>query len=567
MLPFKQKLNKSNRIVWLFVKIFIQETPKFYFILSIVIFCIFFVSFNKLSCKFLLEEIIDNEANRNYNICKLFCYELVLSIIQELKYLLFLRIYGEHIQNVCVKGLTRIMTQQQLVGSDYDNGILQTNFQIGCVGLAKLLSLLVLNLLPGLIGVFNIFKQSFKRFDVLFVILIVYCFLVFIILNLCMIPVEVDYKRRANDCSGLEKRALYETLQNYENIKTSCTMKYEVRKYADNIGRYRKELVYYKSVGHVIKVANRFLISLFKLLIFLFYACYPHKINNKWRVLRVLITTFETESNNFRNFYAKKCKHMADSIQISKYFIDLGNVQILNEVYLLEFQKEIKFKEVTVMIDDNSIIDNFSATVAKGEKIALIGNNGTGKSTLFKALMRLNTFRGEIRVDECILSNDTVMLNNKIIGYVPQNIVLFNESILYNILYGAENKNIKDVEDICKRIDIHTNIKKKVDGYDTMINENGKSISGGERQKILLARILLRNPEILVLDEPFSQLDRNSKNNLYKWIFEEMETTTCLMILHDTNDFKHFDKFWHFSKGKIMIYDDYRKAQEVMNKI
>lgn len=565
MKTLKMKHPRSSKLIWIFLKIFIRETPIFYLIFSLVVVCIFCVKTLDIYLKFVLNDIIKSGDSRMANIYKLFFMEVFGSVLQELKYLLFLKIYGEHIRKVCVTGFKKIMIEHKLVGDDYDNGVLQNNFQIGCMGLSKLLSVMVLNILPGFIGVFNLLKRMRRDFRVEFCVFIFLAFFFFVCVNLLIIPIELECQMKMFACSGLEKRYISETINNFENIKTCSMEHYEIRRYDQRINMYRKEISRYKAIGHITLIINRFLFSSVKFMILIYYAVRKDPSAPKWDILRILILEFERESMNIRVMYGRIRKYMLDGTYITKYCFDVPKIDMQIQKRVKEFTTEIRFEHLNIFDDKrNYIIKDFNFVISKGDKIAVIGKNGSGKSTLLKALMGVKVFEGKITVDDNEVTSEYGMLFNHIISYMPQKIILFNENIVYNILYGTENRNINDAIKICKKIDIHNNIQSKKDGYFTKVGENGQFLSGGEQKKIILARILLRRPEVLIMDEPFSELDESSKVKIRNLLFSEMANVTLMMTVHEARPLKHFNKFLYIKNGIITISDDYKKARMLL---
>lgn len=557
-----RKTHNSNRLIWTLLLNFIKETPKFYFLFSVIIFTIVIVKSNDLTCRAIHDNIVLNKTNRFGNILHLFVLEVILSILQEVKYIIFLIIYGEHIRKISHKAFERVLSEENLADRDFENGTLQNNFHLGCNGITKLLAVLVLNVLPGIVGISVVIRKISSKFALKFVVFVIFMFIVFLALNLLLVGIEVRYRMKTNYFLALQKRNLYEILLNYENIRTLETSTYEIQRYDDKVNNYRQKITLYKLFDHLTVIVNRFLFSFVKLSVYLYLNSMEDADNELWKLFRNSLMAFERESLNMNKMYTKINKNLVDSMNIAKYF----RVKVRGrKVAIHDFFREIKFKDVDIKNENNDfVIRNFNFTIKKGEKIALIGRNGSGKSTLLKAFMGLKEYEGQITIDGSMIERSTLLSFNQIAGYLSQNIVLFNETILYNILYGTVDKGLEDAIAICMRLNIHLSIKAKKQGYYATVGENGQFLSGGERQKILLARIILKCPRIFILDEPYAFLDKLSQVSLRDILFHEIPDCTMIMTVHDPKCLADFDKILHVSDSRISELKCHEEAQVIL---
>lgn len=180
------------------------------------------------------------------------------------------------------------------------------------------------------------------------------------------------------------------------------------------------------------------------------------------------------------------------------------------------------------------VIENLTMYIQRGERVAIVGDIGSGKSTLLKILMKFQEqTSGRIYLNGVPYENISLREIRQRIGYIPQQPILFNRSILENIMYGNKGVTRQYIEDIVNKLGIMEEFKNLKDGLDTKVGKNGSNISGGQRQLVWCLRVLLNNPEIIVLDEPTASLDEKTKV-LMKRLFDMfMKDKTVVMVTHD----------------------------------
>ena len=198
-------------------------------------------------------------------------------------------------------------------------------------------------------------------------------------------------------------------------------------------------------------------------------------------------------------------------------------------------------------------IQNINLSINAGEKIAVVGPSGSGKSTLTKLIMKFYKIEdGSITIDGYNINDvDTYSLRS-LIGYVPQEILLFSGTIAENIAWGAENPTLKDIISAAIAANAHEFINNLPDRYFTKVGERGATLSGGERQRISLARVLLRKPKLLILDEATSSLDSISEKIIMSAVDRLAEGITTIIVAHRLSTIKHCDKIFVMNNGQVI---------------
>ena len=216
------------------------------------------------------------------------------------------------------------------------------------------------------------------------------------------------------------------------------------------------------------------------------------------------------------------------------------------------FKKNLKFNNCSFQYDSNSKIDFGSFTIKKGEKLAVVGPSGSGKSTLIDLILRLyDPIKGSIYLDNTNIKNFKLDNYRELFGLIPQEAQLYNDTIINNILCGRKNISKLQVVEAAKLANADNFINKKKKKYNTIIGDRGVLLSGGEKQRIAIARALVGNPEILVFDEATSSLDSKSEKEVQEAIEKILKYKTAIIIAHRFSTIKKADKIIVMNNHKI----------------
>jgi ATP-binding cassette subfamily B protein len=215
---------------------------------------------------------------------------------------------------------------------------------------------------------------------------------------------------------------------------------------------------------------------------------------------------------------------------------------------------EIRFENVHFAYnDDRKILKGISFTIPAGKKLAVVGHSGSGKSTLARLLYRFYDINsGAITIDGLDIRNVTQSSLRHAIATVPQDTVLFNDTIGYNIAYGRTEASELELIHAAQMANIHNFIKDLPQGYETVVGERGLKLSGGEKQRIAIARAILKQPHILIFDEATSSLDSRSEQAIVESLKTVSEHHTTLVIAHRLSTIVDADQILVLEKGEII---------------
>jgi|TARA_B110000438_G_scaffold69048_1_gene69309 ATP-binding cassette, subfamily B, multidrug efflux pump len=221
----------------------------------------------------------------------------------------------------------------------------------------------------------------------------------------------------------------------------------------------------------------------------------------------------------------------------------------------IKIKGKIEFQNVNFTYPETGIkaLNNFKFKIDAGESLGIIGSTGSGKSTVANSILRLfDINQGKILIDDENINNLNLMDFRKQIGYVPQDVFLFSDTIANNILFGCESEDFNLVLEAAKNTDLMKNINSFPNKFKTKIGERGITLSGGQKQRISIARAIIKNPKILILDDCLSALDTKTENIILENFKKIMKETTTIIISHRISSVKLADKIIVMDNGKII---------------
>lgn len=228
---------------------------------------------------------------------------------------------------------------------------------------------------------------------------------------------------------------------------------------------------------------------------------------------------------------------------------------------------DIEFKNVSLTYPETGIkaLDNLNLIIPSGSTLGIIGNIGSGKSTLLDIILRIyDPTKGGVYLDGHNLKEFKINKLRNSIGYVPQNGFLFSESIENNIRFGNPKASFEVIQDYAKKAVVDNNIVKFKEGYKTLLGERGITLSGGQIQRISIARALIKDPQILLLDDCLSSVDTDTEEEILKHLKTITKNKTTLIVSHRISSLKHADQIIVFENGKIVQQGQHTDLIDVM---
>ena len=245
--------------------------------------------------------------------------------------------------------------------------------------------------------------------------------------------------------------------------------------------------------------------------------------------------------------------------RLDNIFNQESEIQDRSNAIDLKIEGNIKVSNLSFKYQDHlpEVLSNINFELKKGETLAIIGHTGDGKSTLVNLLLHLyNVDDGHIYFDDHDINDIKLDCLRSSISYVPQDSYLFSDSIKNNIAFGKDNVDMDEIENVCKLACVHDNIIDFPEGYDTIVGERGVTLSGGQKQRCAIARALLKQSPILILDDALSAVDTDTESNILNNL-QRTQKQTLIMIAHRISTVKRADHIMVLDDGRIVEYGDF----------
>ena len=255
-------------------------------------------------------------------------------------------------------------------------------------------------------------------------------------------------------------------------------------------------------------------------------------------------------------------KRVISYLELKSNIIENDNVKDFNCI-----KGSIAFEQVSFAYNDKNILDKISFSIKEGESIAIVGASGSGKTTILSLIYRLyDPNNGCVKIDNENIKNIKLEQYRKHIGYVGQETILFHASILDNLKIANNEATTNEIYEACKLVGMHKEIMGTTDGYGTIIGERGMKLSGGQRQRLSLARMILKNPSVIIFDESFSNLDSESETNFFENIKEIFKGKTRIIISHRLSSIVNTNRIIYIDNSKIIDINTHKNlAQNNIN--
>ena len=443
---------------------------------------------------------------------------------------------------------------------DRQTGGVSRSIERGVQGIQSVLRLAVFNLLPTIFEVLLVTAIIWTLFDWRYAAVTFGAVASYIGFTIAFTSWRVKYRRQMNEVDSEANTKALDSLLNYETVKYFGNEGHEARRFDDALARYETAAVRTQVTLNMLNIGQAFIIAAGLALIMLMAA--RGVMRGEMTVGRfVLVNTYLMQLYQPLNFlgfvYATIKQGVVDMEQMFRLLAVDQEVADSPEALPLRPASggagAVVFEDVRFGYNANrEILHGVSFSVDPGAKLAIVGPTGAGKSTISRLLFRFyDATGGRILIDGQDIRGVTQDSLRAAIGVVPQDTVLFNDTIRYNIAYGRVGATQAEVEAAAQAAQVHDFVQRLPEGYDTMVGERGLKLSGGEKQRVAIARTILKNPRILILDEATSALDTRTEVDIGSALDNASANRTTVVIAHRLSTVVDADEIIVLNDGRV----------------
>ncbi|XP_068102109.1 ATP-binding cassette sub-family B member 6 [Hyperolius riggenbachi] len=427
----------------------------------------------------------------------------------------------------------------------------------GTSSINSLLSYIVFSIVPTIADIIIGIIYFTSSFNAWFGLIIFICMTLYLTLTIIITEWRTKYRRDMNTRDNEAKSRAVDSLLNFETVKYYNAEDYEVNRFNDSILKYQVSEWKVNATLAFLNQTQNLIIGLGLLAGSLLCAYFVTE--NKFKVgdyvlFGTYIIQLYTPLNWFGTYYRMIQNSFIDMENMFELFGEEQEVKDVVNASPLRFRDgRIEFENVHFSyMDGREILRDISFTVMPGQTVALVGPSGSGKSTIIRLLFRFYDVKGgSVRIDGQDISTVQQASLRSHIGVVPQDTVLFNDTIRNNIRYGRVSATDEEVEHAAAAADIHERILTFRDGYDSQVGERGLKLSGGEKQRVAIARTILKAPQIVLLDEATSALDTETERNIQASLAKVCANRTTIVVAHRLSTVISADQILVLKEGQI----------------
>lgn len=427
----------------------------------------------------------------------------------------------------------------------------------GTSSIDSLLSYVVFSIFPTIADIIIAIIYFISNFNAWFGLIVFVCMALYLTLTIIITEWRTKYRREMNTQDNNTKAKAVDSLLNFETVKYYNAEDYEVGRFEEAILKYQSlEWLTNASLALLNQTQNLIIGSglLAGSLLCAYFVSEGKFQVGDYVLFGTYIIQLYTPLNWFGTYYRVIQKSFIDMESMFKLFEEEEEVKdAVNAGPLLYKQGKIEFENISFSyVEGKEILKDVSFTVLPGQTVALVGQSGSGKSTIIRLLFRFyDVQRGCIRIDGQDVTKVKQASLRSHIGVVPQDTVLFNDNIRENIRYGRIAASDQEVEDAAVAADIHDKILSFSDGYGTQVGERGLKLSGGEKQRVAIARTILKAPQIILLDEATSALDTQTERNIQASLAKVCANRTTVVVAHRLSTIVGADQILVVRDGQI----------------
>jgi ATP-binding cassette subfamily B protein len=445
-------------------------------------------------------------------------------------------------------------------------GGMTRDIERGTRAVHSLVSYSLYSIVPTLIEVGLVLTLLAVKFDVWFAGITIIALVLYIVFTISMTEWRTEFRKRMNELDSKAHSRAIDSLLNFETVKYFNNEEFEARRYDENLERYRRAALQSQRSLSMLNAGQQLIIA--SGLVAMLWRATQGVVDGRMTLGDlVMVNAFMIQIYIPLNFLGAIYRELKQNLtDLEKMFTllereqeiadapDARDVRLHEQDATGQLQASIRFAHVFFAYDPaRPLLHDISFDIPAGKTVAVVGPSGSGKSTLARLLYRFyDVQQGGIYIAEQNIQGLKQTSLRAAIGIVPQDTVLFNDTVEYNIAYGRPGSTLAQVQEAARAAHIDDFIASTPAGYATMVGERGLKLSGGEKQRVAIARTLLKNPPILVFDEATSALDSANERAIQAELQRIAQSKTTLVIAHRLSTVVDAHEILVMDKGRIV---------------
>ena len=486
---------------------------------------------------------------------------LSTTLFTEMREFVFAKVTQRAVRTIALKVFRHLHALSLRFHLNRQTGGMTRDIERGTRAISSLVSFALFSIVPTLLEIALVLSYLFVKYDKWFAIITIFALVAYIVFTIAVTEWRTNFRRTMNELDSKASTKAIDSLLNYETVKYFGNEEYEAQRYDQGLQSYEKAAVKSQTTLSLLNAGQSFIIATAVTLIL-------------WRAAQgvidqtmtlgdlVLVNAFMIQLYIPLNFLGVLYREIKQSLaDMEKLFSLLDqNKEIADkaDAPALQLQghlsPDVEFQGVNFSYEEKrQILFDVDFKITAGTTTAVVGHSGSGKSTLSRLLFRFYDIQsGAIQIAGQNILDITQHSLRQAIGIVPQDTVLFNDTIAYNIAYGKPGATQDEVIAVAKAAYIHDFIESLPDGYQTMVGERGLKLSGGEKQRVAIARTLLKDPVMMIFDEATSALDSKSEQMIQAQLKQIAKSRTSLVIAHRLSTIVDAHQILVMDKGRII---------------
>ncbi len=478
-------------------------------------------------------------------------------LFSELRDTIFARVRYHAMRKLSRKVLSHLYSLSLQFHLERRTGGISRDLERGTRAVSSIMNYLVFNIIPTIAEFSLVAVLLLGDYDIHFTIVTFSTVLVYIVFTLSVTNWRMHIRHRMNRLDSQANAMAVDGLINYETVKYFNNDAYELDRYDQTLNEWEDSAVKSQASMSLLNFGQGTIIAIGVTL--MMFLATQGVVDGKMSIGDlVLVNALMLQlfiPLNFLGIIYRSMMHSLADIDLMFGLLDKNS-----DVVDAPDAQELEVTQGVVCFDkvnfgyqpERQILHDVSFTVPAGKKLAIVGPSGAGKSTISRLLFRFyDVNSGQITIDGQDISKVSQISLRRAVGIVPQDTVLFNESIYHNIVYARPDASREAVYKAAKMANIHDFIMQLPSGYDTIVGERGLKLSGGEKQRVAIARVILKDPAILIFDEATSSLDSHSEQQILSALNKVAQQHTTLVIAHRLSTIADADIILVLEQGRV----------------